>query len=229
MRKIMLSLLLVSASLFAVAQNPFDNPDNRAYFGARLGLDLTSPGNLSASQGIAKMSMDAFNTGAGFHTGMVFNMPIYMNLYIEPGVSLYYHTFKLDKELIEEALEDSYTGASIREFGISIPIVAGYHFDFQPVKLHVFTGPVFNVGLKGNIHVWDKSGAIDMSGSEGIYNEGGINRANISWRFGAGVDYKDFNFSIYGDPELTNAYHNYDGSKLTFHRNAVCFTIGYNF
>lgn len=229
MKKFLLAFAAIATCMTVAAQNPFNSDDNHRYFGVRLGLDLTCPSKVSSSFNHTSISTDLLKTGAGFNAGVIYNMPIFMNLYFEPGVNLYYHTYKFNKDLIDEAFEEDYTGASIREFGISVPRVVGYHFDFEPIKLRVFTGPVFNVGIKGNVHVSDKSGSIEMEGSDGIYEEGGINRSNISWRFGAGIDYKQFNFSIYGDPELTNACHNEKNSNFKFHRNVVSFTLGYNF
>lgn len=229
MKKILLSLAAATACLSLAAQNPFNSADNHRYFGVRLGLDLTAPTDVKTTFEHTSVSANVFNTGAGFSAGVIYNMPVYMNLYFEPGVNLYYHTSKLDKGVMVDAFDEDYTGASIREFGISVPVVVGYHFDFEPIKVRVFTGPVFSVGLKGKMHVWDKSGEIDLSGSTGIYEDDGLNRGNVSWRFGAGIDYNQFNFSIYGDPELTNAYNNEAGGNIKFHRNVVSFTLGYNF
>lgn len=229
MKKLLLSLIVAAMPVLASAQNIFDSSDNHKYFGVRLGLDLTCPTKVTDHNAPLNPSTDIFNTGAGFNAGVIYNIPVWMNMYVEPGLNFYYHTYKVDKDLLPE-LDSKYTNASVREFGLSIPVVAGYHFDFtDDVKVRVFTGPVFSLGLKGNFHVTDKTGDIEMNGSEGVYKDGGVNRSNIAWRLGAGIDYKQFAFAVYGDPELTHAYHNSKGSNIVFRRNVVSFTFGYNF
>ena len=229
MKKLLLSLIVAAAPMIASAQSIFDSGENYKYFGVRLGLDLTCPTKVTDNNSPLNLASDIFKTGAGFNVGAIYNIPVWMNMYVEPGVTLYYHTYKLNKDFLPE-MDPKYSSGSVREFGLSIPVVAGYHFDFtDDIKVRVFTGPVFSLGLKGDLHVTDKSSDIKLSGSTGVYKDGGINSSNIAWRIGAGIDYKQFAFAVYGDPELTHAYHNTDGSNMVFRRNVVSFTLGYNF
>ena len=225
MKKLLLTLTLVLATLTAGAQNIFNNPDNHRFFGVRLGLDVTCPTNANFKD--AHTKIDVMNSGAGFSVGAIYQIPVFMNLYVEPGVGLYYHTAKFEKDLLEDVFEEDFKNASLREFGLTIPVMVGYHFDFGDLKVAPFTGPVFNVGLKGRIHVGATQGNYEMSGSEGAYGDGGFNRGDVAWRFGASVTWGNIMAQIYGDAAMTNALH--DSPDATLYRNNFTIGIGYNF
>ena len=61
----------------------FDNPDNTTYFGARIALDISSAANGGG----------AYSNKAGFSAGVVYNIPLWMNLYFEPGLSVFLNNF----------------------------------------------------------------------------------------------------------------------------------------
>lgn len=230
MKKTLILMAAAAISLSAAAQSSiFCSDDNHRFFGVRASLDISTPSDIKVDD--AHTKLDALNPGAGFSIGAIYNLPVIANFYVEPGVSLYYHTSKVEKDLLKDNAGgiNDYTGASLREFGLSIPVQLGYHFDFQPVRVNVFTGPVFNIGLKGRWHVSDKSGDIDMNGSTGAYGEnGGLNRADVAWRFGAGVTLSErYVIALHGDVAMTNALHDTPG--ISMHRNQVAITLGYNF
>lgn len=226
MKKALLTLVLACAAVTASAQSEiFDSGNNKIYFGARLSLDITCPTSVSAKN--IHTSYDVFNPGAGLNFGGVANIPVYANLYFEPGVMFYYHTAKVkDDFLLAEDLtgEDSFESLSLREFGMQVPLMIGYHFDFNPVKVLIFTGPEFSVGFSGKSHYTSHVNGIKMSGSESMYDD--FNRGDVAWRFGAGVNYDAYHFSVSAARSLTN-WTKADG--LSLHRTNVSITLGYNF
>ncbi len=218
MKKVFVSLFAaVVCAAGASAQTIVNNPDNLPYFGVRAGLDIACPGDMK-SNGVG---VDAFSNGAGFHVGAIYNKPVVANFYVEPGLSLYYNTYSINKNFAE-AVELS--DASIRKFGFRIPVMAGYHFDFTPeIKLHVFTGPEFEIGCVAKEHIE----AANISLSESLYGEdGGMRRFNCLWDFGAALSYRKFQFGITGGLGMANMV---DESGVTFHENRVSITLGYNF
>lgn len=240
MKKLIISAALVAMTIGAQAQSLFNNPDNRSRFGVELGLDVQCPSAVKASIHDIDINYDMFNTACGFNVSAFYQIPLWMNLYAEPGLGIFYHTSKMNRDFLDNGYEDGeeFTSGSLREWGFNIPLVVGYHFDFTAVdlKVRVFTGPVFSLGFKGDFHYSTKVGGIKMSGSEGAYEDGSINRGNVAWRFGAGVDYKDrYRFSVYGDAGMTNALNNvsYDADghlgKAKLYRNTVSFSLGYLF
>ncbi len=218
MKKLFISLITVLACFAgANAQNVVNNPDNRPYFGLRAGLDIACPGDVK-SDGIG---IDGYKNGAGFHAGVIYNLPVVANFYVEPGLSLYYNTYSYNNDILD-ALD--WSSASIRKFGFRIPVMAGYHFDFTPdIRLHVFTGPELEIGCIAKAHV--KAGGI--SESESVYgDEGNMKRFNCLWDFGVALSYQKFQIGFTGGIGMVNMI---DESDVTFHENRVSISLGYNF
>ena len=160
---------VVAASLSASAASTylFDNPDNIAHFGARVSVDISSAANGGGF----------YSNQAGFSVGGIYNIPLFMNLYFEPGLSVFYNTIGANQwdtftqkvpqldgagqpvvgpggEAVTDDVEVPYQiDGSIRNFGFRIPLNVGYHFDFtEDVKVHVFTGPQINLSLVARYH-----------------------------------------------------------------------------
>lgn len=220
MNKYLISLVLVFTAITSFAQSSiFNNPDNKAYFGIRVGADITCPGNISAQS----IGINAFNNGAGIEFGGIYNVPVVANFYIEPGLKLYYDTYSYKDEFVD-AIESSLTGASMRKFGMRIPVMAGYHFDFtEDVKVSVFTGPELEIGFTAKEHL--KGGSIEVS--ESVYgSDGGMNRVNLLWGIGAGISIKHFYIGVNGGIGMLNMFND---SGMSFHENRVTIGLGYNF
>ncbi|MDE6681843.1 MAG: hypothetical protein K2J87_00275, partial [Muribaculaceae bacterium] len=97
MKKLVLISLMAVASLGMSAQKSvLNNPNNKPYFGARLSIDASIPGEVKYTVGNASLKTDPFGTGGGLSVGGVYNIPIVANLYVEPGVDLYYHADSID-------------------------------------------------------------------------------------------------------------------------------------
>ena len=203
--------LLAATALLAVAgasaqKSTYSN--NKAFFGARLSLDITCPGEAKDDH----VSIDAFKSGVGVDGGVIYNIPFYRNFYFEPGLSLYYNTTGLDKDVFE-------VDGSLREFGFRVPFKFGYRFDFRPCSLFVFTGPEFECGLSGKIHA--KSGKV--SESTDMYDY--FNRASLGWLFGAGLSVDNFYVQLEQKIGVTDRMKD-DG---TWRNGRFSLSIGYNF
>lgn len=169
-----------------------------------LSLDITCPGDIKAGD---IFKVDALNSGAGLSFGAVVDVSLWHNLYLESGLKFYYHTVKVNDKLLDipdTELPDNINpvSASIREFGITIPVLAGYHFDFDNLSLHVFTGPEFSIGLSGKSHASYTSGGTDLSASESIYDD--FRRGDIAWVIGAGIQYNRAMLTLSAHPGLVN-------------------------
>lgn len=225
-KQLLTAVALGVVALSSSAQDRiFNNPDNKAFFGLRLAGEVTCPGNIS-SMGIG---IDMFKNGGGVEFGGIYNIPVVANLYVEPGLKLFYNSYSssdlLDFDYDPYSSDSDDSGFSIRKFGLRIPVMLGYHFDFtDDVKVSVFTGPELEVGLSGN-QVWKDDGESD---SETIYGEDSdYNRVDLTWGFGAGVAYKKLYFGVSGNVGMLNMLKDIDNT--TFHENRVSFTLGYNF
>ncbi len=221
MKKYLLTMALaVAACMSASAQSSiFNNPDNRAYFGIRVGGDVTCPGKFK----VDNFSYKAFDNGGGVEFGGIYNIPVVANFYIEPGLKLYYDTYSADVTEFDDFDDPFDVSIKIKKFGMRIPVMAGYHFDFtDDIKVSVFTGPELEVGFsaKGSVK------ALDFETTESIYGDDGMNRVNLLWGVGAGISYSNFYFGVNGGIGMLNMMKE---SDVKFHENRVTFSLGYNF
>ena len=223
MKKITVSaLFVVIVCISMAAQNSiFHNPDNKAYFGIRAGGDITCPGNVSVDD----VGFRFFNNGGGIEFGGIYNVPLVANLYIEPGLKFFYDTYSLKNEWLELIQDDIiFNSMSIRKFGMRIPVMAGYHFDFtQDISVSVFTGPELEIGFSGKGYIK----GYNIETSESVYgHDGALNRVNVLWGIGAGMAYRRVYFGINGGIGMTNMLSDSDAG---FHENRVTISLGYNF
>lgn len=229
--------VIAATGITAQAQNSvFESDDNTMIVRPIISLDVTCPTDVSLIDGLLKSNL--LDPGAGLSFGADLQIPLWKNLYLRPGAQFYYHTAKFSKEILNQMeAEDGLTpvSGSVREFGLSIPIVVGYHFDLDPVKLHFFTGPEFNIGFSGKVHAGYRSNGVKLNSSESMYDE--LRRGDVAWVVGAGVEYDRFYVSLSAKPGMVNwvkddiiygtsANENY---KLKMKKTNVSIAVGYNF
>ncbi len=227
-----IAALFLAAILPAKAQDiSFDSDNNAPYLGVRLGLDISCPTDMHINLGSAHFSAPMFDNGAGFDIGAVYNIPLWKNLYFEPGLSLYYNTMGIDVSYAdsEGAIPDgTELSASIRRFGFLIPFQVGYHVDFSQFSLAAFTGPVLTTGIIGRGHASAKYQGIKETESENIYGGDGIlNRVDLGWKIGVGATFDRFVLQLSGTIGMCNVLNGADGAK--YRDNNVALTLGYNF
>lgn len=235
MKKLLLLSLAAIASIGASAQSSItNNPNNKSYFGARLSVDASIPGNLKYTHGSTSFSTDPFGTGGGVSVGGVYNIPVVANLYIEPGMELYYNTNSINVGNFmgdDDIINRDFSHRSLRKFGMRIPVLAGYHFDFTPnLSLLAFSGPVLNVGFSNDYYLTTKERSNMQSHVSGSMYED-MNRINLSWRIGVGVNFlKNYYFALSGDMGMLNMMKQPgNGIKAKMYENGFQMTFGYNF
>lgn len=228
MKKFTICAVLAAAAMLSGAKasaSVFEANDNSLSIRPVLSLDITCPGDTKIDN---LVKLDEFKSGAGLSFGAVVDVPIWMNMYLESGLKFYYHTVKYNKDffdLVDSKDDDPKpSSGSIREFGISIPVLVGYHFDFDPVRFHVFTGPEFNIGFSGKAHLNYTFGNHKVSESKSIYDD--FRRGDVAWVIGAGVQYGRAMFTLSAHPGMVNWSKN-DGMHLD--RTNVDLGISYFF
>lgn len=238
MKKIALIIgaILTACTFSAAAQEvSFESDNNTPYLGIRLGLDISCPTNMKISDpelapGVS-MSVPFYDNGAGFDLGAIYNIPLWKNLYFEPGLSIYYNTMGIDLTVAYDetnGISPADAKASIRRFGFRMPFQVGYRIDFSQFSLAAFTGPVLSVGVIGREHFSLKTQDINESESTGVYgNDGYLNRSDIGWKIGAGVEFERFVLQLSGTIGMCNMFNGAKGAK--YRDNNVALTIGYNF
>lgn len=207
-----------------------DNQNNAPYFGVRVALDITAPTKLGIDTDAGKLKTSAINTGAGFSVGGIYNLPVWRNLYVEPGLNLYYHRNNYNKNwvgIINSAAKEKYDKIYFTEIGFSVPVMIGYRFDFDGFSLSAFTGPEFMLGVSGKEHYSTHNDKLQLNGSQSAYADGGFNRGNILWRFGVGATISQkYYVALSGGPGLCN-WQKETGTSQRY--NIASITLGYNF
>lgn len=222
MKKTLLGLMAIGAAITATAQNSdytiYNNPDNAPYFGARIGVDITS------TSGNEESLPDSYNNGAGFTIGAIYNMPLWQNLYFEPGLSLFCDTFGTEMIASADGSTPYTIDGSIRNFGFRIPLQFGYFFDFtDDVRIAPFTGPQLNLNITAKQH-WNNPS--DPMPTESIFGVGGFKRFDLQWVIGVGVTYQKYYVALSGGIGMTKVR---DLKFDHFRRNTFNISIGYNF
>lgn len=227
MKKLLLTLALAGTALLASAQNIFDSADNHRFFGVRASYELSCPTDVK----FHKLKHDILGNSSGFNLGVIYNLPMWKNLYFEPGVNIYYNTYSCDKlttlEWINEDKNievDKVYSASVRQWGVRIPLLLGYGFDLFPdLRISVFTGPELSLGFKSRLQM--DLGIINGD-LPGYGKKGFMNRPDMKWRFGVSATYLDhYVLGISGAAGMCDMWRG-EGKMRS---NLFDITLGYNF
>ncbi len=248
MKKIFALLLVIVSALGVEAQSIFNNPDNEGYWGVRASLDLTVPSKsrVSTPDGKISRSMREYEPFVGLSIGGIYNLPLVANLYLEPGLSLYYNNMLISGDAIDSYIPYAYykdvkiTERTIRKTGMRIPVSIGYHFDFTPnVSMSVFTGPVFDLGFTMYYHITVDNNIVPDSYSKSLYKAKTFttgdcfNRMNLDWRVGVGVNYRKYEISLSWNQALTNSFgvakKNKNDYRISLYENYLQLSFGLNF
>lgn len=234
-KSLLVGVSLLSCGLGAAETSyMFDNPDNKVYFGVRVGVDISSAANGGGN----------YSSNAGFAAGAIYNIPVFMNMYFEPGLSFFYNTFGTSKwnSYVPETTitPDNPEGTEvlyqvdggIRNFGFRIPLMIGYHFDFaEDLKVNVFTGPQLNMNLYARYKVTDAMAPLDVVPDHdcSLFGTEGFNYLDLQWKFGVGLTYQTYYVGLSGAWGVTRMKSSTEMLPRNLRRNIFAITLGYNF
>ena len=220
MKKVLFSLLAAIAVVIPVKSQNYlwDNPDNHAHFGVRLGLDIIS---LSSTE-------NRYGTKAGFNLSGIYNIPLWKNLYFEPGLGIFYDGGMINAVYTTDNVKVLDRG-SLKNFGFRVPFNFGYRFAApNNVSLHIFTGPQLNYNVSFGTY-YDGVKATNQP-------EADFNKLDFQWNIGLGVDYGSYYAYIQNGLGLTHLIkakdYNYNEYQLMYpgaRRNLFSIGVGYNF
>lgn len=214
----LLLLIAVAVCGLTAKADVFDNPDNHAYVGIRASFDLMCPTQANQARG----DIDKYDKGPGVALGAACYVPLWKNLYFEPGPQFYYNHIKYSVTKADPDTGTNSLECPISRFGLRIPFALGYHFDFAPCAVSVFTGPMVDFCFSGHYN----AKTIISSAQSGKEMKGNFSRTRFAWKFGAGVTVKRIVVELSGTLGTTDSFKT---SPNTFRNNSVALTIGYNF
>ena len=237
-KTVLLALALVLAGGSAIAKSTvYNNPDNKVTFGIRVGGDIVLPSEIKTG----KYAYDKYDNGGGAELGVVCNIPIVANFFIEPGVKAYFDTYEFDDDWSDnnDNNNDNWFNnpfndeldMSINKFGVRIPLMLGYRFDVsEDFAVSLFTGPELEVGILGNIRTEGAfiDGMANVSFTEDLYStEGSVyNRVNCLWDAGISILFQKMWLGVNAGFGITEMDTEPD-KKFT--ENRVTISLGFNF
>ncbi len=219
MKHKIISLLILMA---VCAGNCFASTDSEpVMWGIKANLGMELPGKWRGNGSSVKM----FSPGASFQIGAVSNIYLGRNFYFEPGVGLYYDTYKYDGMSMMTGDEIPLSiDPAVRKFGIRVPLVVGYTIAVsETFDMSVFTGPQIGYALWGGVHT--KYPAYyegpDFFPTE-LFGVHGQRRFNFDWKIGVGFPVNNFLVSLEGDIGISDLLRAPD--SMSFRENR--FTVG---
>lgn len=179
MRRFFIFLVFLSAfcQINAIAQ---ETDDTKPMWGIKAAFDINIPGKW----GGGGTKVDMYRHGFGGTVGVVCNIYLGHNFYLEPGVSLFYDTYSYKDIYID--LRQS-IDPTIYKMGFRIPVVAGYSFDITDrYMMSVYTGPEVSCGFKGGIRgKYLDSNNEDIGEALNPYGKYGMHhRFDCAWKVG---------------------------------------------
>ena len=142
---------------------------------AGVGYAMSSFNGTDCSQFLAKHPLHGFYAGVSHE----FYFSALAGLTFEPGVCFYYQSGRNDAEAKPKYIKMHY---------LSLPLDIKYTFNIaEGAMAAFFTGPVFNVGLVGNLY--EKN--LFETNRDANDSMHALTRANLQWNFGAAVTIAD--------------------------------------
>ena len=142
---------------------------------AGVGYAMSSFNGTDCSQFLAKHPLHGFYAGVSHE----FYFSALAGLTFEPGVYFYYQSGRNDAEAKPKYIKMHY---------LSLPLDIKYTFNIaEGAMAAFFTGPVFNVGLVGNLY--EKN--LFETNRDANDSMHALTRANLQWNFGAAVTIAD--------------------------------------
>ena len=141
---------------------------------AGVGYSSTTFNGTDCSQFLAKHPLKGFYAGVSHE----FYFSALAGLTFEPGLYFHYQSGRNDAEMKPKYIKMHY---------LSIPMDLKYSFNIATGAMgSLFTGPVLNIGLIGNLY--DKGTSKEQGGlAKDATDLRGLTRANLQWRVGAAV------------------------------------------
>ncbi|MCH5345715.1 MAG: PorT family protein [Muribaculaceae bacterium] len=218
------AIVVIICALVLTISNISRAADNPVLWGVKVTGNVELPGKWRGDNNSVKM----FNPGAGFTAGVVSNIYLDSNFYLEPGVSFFYSRYNYDLSLgYFDNLEEN---PSLSKYGIQVPIVVGYTFHIgDTFSMNLFTGPQVRYALGGGVGIKDEALKEE---NEDLLSWDTFRRFDCSWKIGLGFPVDNFAISLEADLGMTNLIKPSDltgRTTMRFRENRLLLGLTYYF
>ncbi len=206
MKKVFMFLALALATMSVSAQD--------VTIGVRAGLNFA---NMS-EEGVSPDSR------LGLHAGVVFDIPVAENFFVQPGLFLSQKGAKMTEKVDGVKVE-----ANLTPLYLEVPVLASYRIPLsEKVKLHLNAGPYLAYGISGKTKAEAAAGGYKESAEVDLFgDEGSAKRFDAGVQIGAGLGFlNNYYAGIAYEWGVTNISQTTSGK--TKNRNFMI-SLGYNF
>lgn len=213
--KIFIILLISTITLQANAQT----------LGIKAGFNLA---NMKETVDATTFSIDT-KMKAGFHVGLMYDIPIKTYLSFEPALLFTTKGLKIKENILGVVLD-----ASLNLYYIDIPLNLKGNFNIgEETNVYVAFGPYLGFGLSGKSKVYASYLGQSESSEENVIwgndpNNDYLKRFDFGLTFGAGIEFKKYMFGISYDLGLTNISA-YQEDDTSLKNRVLKFSLGYRF
>lgn len=209
-----ISALLVSASVFSVAQVTIGVKTNLLF-------QTDQPSWSNVSSGAITAYNDNGSNNVGFNVGLSAKMDLPMGLFFQPEI--YYTTFKKDFTIPALNSSSTSTEVSVKNNRVDVPVLVGYNVLGK--TLGIFAGPVgsFNLSTENQ---WKD------------FKENGTKSFTVGYQFGAQLTLSQLVFSARYEGAFSDDERKFISSNVNTgtqevrydnRQSLLLFGLGYNF
>ncbi len=171
-------------------------------FGVKGGLNLS---NIKLSESGISITP---NNLAGFHVGVIADIPVAANLYVQPGLFLTQKGFKYSVSENINVLDDDYNisiDLTAKPLYVELPVLLSYRLPVSNgLSVALEAGPYVAYGIGGNEEVKASASGESITESVKFFDDSGTNRFDAGAQFGLGLYVGRFMFGAAYQMGLVN-------------------------
>ncbi len=205
-------LLALLGALGLSAQN------NGPVWGLKASIGIELPGYWRGNGNSTRM----FTTGTDVTAGTVCNVSLGSGFFLEPGLSVFYQSYKYDDLTITSSDGTSEQfNPSLYKFGFQVPVLAGYSIPAgERMSMNVYTGPQLRVSAAGKVRLNEQ--AIHNAGDFNLWDS--QRRFEAGWVIGAGCQVDRIMIGLEGTVGMNNILKH---QHLSYRQNRLSLSLTY--
>jgi hypothetical protein len=203
-------------AVFATVSLTFAQETN---FGLRAGLNLASQKWDASGVGV---EMPKFDNTMGFHVGVIADIGISEQFYIQPGLLFSTKGAEYSKS----------AGGVKNEINISlqyleVPLMASAKIAInEAMALRINAGPYLDIGLDGTLEIKSSYGGQTVSEKDDAFKNDNYKRLDFGVAFGGGLEFQSIYVGVNYGLGLVNIA---DSKEIDISNKCLGIALGYNF